>query len=224
MYMESTELHFHEISSAPARPGVYAWYHRLFIPTADIDFCISALSQVQGDKKAEIVRDFLTRHVFDHYKEDPYEVRLKGKLKPTYRGHVEHTLPVSPSLVKRLAEEPGRLRTLSNVLRSSMPVFASPIYIGVAAVLRRRLQTHKRLIEQYAEAHARGVESFERPESFEDEEERSDHSFAIEVCRARRFSPNNLCVWVAECPVDPSVRIDVENVLNRINYPLCGRN
>jgi hypothetical protein len=51
-----------------------------------------------------------------------------------------------------------------------------------------------------------------------------DHSFAREVATTRRFTAYNLVAHVMEMPTDEDLRIDMENLLNRINYPLCGRN
>jgi hypothetical protein len=47
--------------------------------------------------------------------------------------------------------------------------------------------------------------------------------FANQVI-ARNFDPTNLFVHVAEVNVDTGEHNDLENILNRINYPIFGRN
>jgi hypothetical protein len=50
------------------------------------------------------------------------------------------------------------------------------------------------------------------------------HTFAHEAMVIRRFDPNDLWVNVLQTALDHEITYSVENILNRINYPLCGRN
>jgi hypothetical protein len=88
----------------------------------------------------------------------------------------------------------------------------------MAINLNNRLCRHKNLIERYKAAASRSV-SDEPFDALDDK----DHSFAREVVR-RGFSTNGLAVAVRVIDAPESVHVDAENVLNRINYPLCGRN
>ena len=149
---------------------------------------------------------------------------MKGRLKPTYAGRLHHQSPVSESLVARIVEQPHRLHELKRMLLDTVPP-SSPIYIGVAKNLRNRLGQHKKLIEQFRNALSIDESCKLTALSTEDEEDLRDHSFAYEVCSLRRLNVTRLfvCTLLAY-PVDEGIRIDLENVLNRINFPLCGRN
>jgi hypothetical protein len=81
---------------------------------------------------------------------------------------------------------------------------------------------HVRLIESLHQlkASAVGIGTVITPTS---EEDRNDHKFAHEVSMIREFSTSSLVVNTLELSIDDSIRYDLENILNRINYPLCGR-
>lgn len=214
--LEQKLLRFHEVEEAPAGPGVYAWYCHFRIADRDVEDLLASLPTVQDRDSA--VRAFLAAHLFGPFRETPYSVRMTGPLKPQYQGEIAHAEPISPALVSRIAATPARLRTLSGVLACAVPWFASPIYIGCSIALRRRLRGHTRLMQQLRE----GLEPLPHPE---DTETATDHSFARDAIVHRRLDPNEL--WVAVMPVeglDRDTALDVENVLNRINFPLCGRN
>jgi predicted GIY-YIG superfamily endonuclease len=218
--MTAREYSFHELGQAPSGPGIYAWYHKLRLSIHDVDTCAKRIAAAQVEERVVIARDFLEKFVFSHYAEASYDVRVAGRLKPTYEGQISHIQPISESLTARIAEDPERLHAIREVLQETTPSFASPIYIGVAANLRQRLKTHKMFIERYSQARA----EVELTEYEADEESSIAHSFAAEVCHQRRFASFNLYAHVFECEINPEIRIDLENILNRINYPLCGRN
>jgi hypothetical protein len=56
-----------------------------------------------------------------------------------------------------------------------------------------------------------------------DGDEEADLSFAKDVAR-RGLVPGRLVVFVATTQTGGDEYKDVENLLNRINFPLCGRN
>jgi hypothetical protein len=211
----------HELKQAPEGPGVYSWYYAQELSDRDIEDVIrDVLALTDVDERTGMIESFLGRHLFRYYREAPYDVSITGAMKPSYAGRIDHQAPVSSTLVLRLSENPERLRGLKQLLRSAVPHFASPIYIGVAASLRQRLLRHKALIEKYS--NARSLDDL-TPET-DEPEDAIVHSFAREVCVDRRMITPNLIVYAMECRVDPDLRYDVENLLNRINYPLCGRN
>jgi hypothetical protein len=86
------------------------------------------------------------------------------------------------------------------------------MYIGMSEGLRTRLKRHKSLIEKFGEL----------PDS-DSEEGQRDQSFAREI-RARNIPPSRLFVVATVIPDLPGVYVDIENILNRIHYPLLGRN
>lgn len=212
--MQASEMfRFHEVHRAPARAGVYAWYCRFHLTTRDIQDCIDSLPSEDGARRKELA-SFLARFLFDTFTEADYDVSLTGQLKPTYRGRISQTSSISPGLLERLSANPSLLHELAGVLANAVPNFAAPIYIGSALNLRQRLRQHVNLMTKYLDA------------SSTVEEATSDaaHSFAHEVARVRKLDPNDLWFTCMICDIDPGFRFVVENVLNRINYPLCGRN
>lgn len=212
-----------EIDDTPDETGVYAWYYRHTLADFDINKLIGDLGALpatptkQADARARVT-EFLQKHLFRAFTEEPYDAILRGPLKPTYQGKVANVATISPDLVDRVVAEPARLWTLKKVLEEAVPEFASPVYIGMAVNLNARLLRHKSLIDRYMAAAGRPIDD-EPLDSLES----NDHSFAREVVR-RGFSPNGLAVAVRVIDAPESVHVDAENILNRINYPLCGRN
>jgi hypothetical protein len=204
-----------EIDLAPETPGVYAWYSRLAISKADIDAIVNSVNEAKlsGDAKArEAVEDALDRFIFSPYRETPYQVALRGQLKPKFSGEVMHEPSKSESLVGRLAANPERFRAISDILKTAAPWFTAPLYIGMAINLRSRLKQHKNKIVELRDIQGHG--------SVDDV---TEAGFANQVV-ARNFDPTNLFVHIAEVNVDTGEHNDLENILNRINYPIFGRN
>jgi hypothetical protein len=212
-----------EIGDVPPEPGVYAWYYRPEITDFDLQQIVQTVTTLkengQEAKAAESVRSFLQDNIFRYFKEQPYQTVMRGPLKPKYEGLLEHMPSLSEDLVRRLVEDPRRLRTIKQVLEASAPHFASPIYIGMSERLRTRLARHKKLIEKYENEPV--IER--RPEDLTPEGERRDQSFAQEI-RARNIPPARLFVVVHVIEGVKDEYVDIENILNRIHYPLLGRN
>ena len=124
---------------------------------------------------------------------------LQGRLKPPYEGEVHNQFRISSSLVQRIAEEPERLLKLKALLFESVPIFASPIYIGVSKDLRQRLLRHKSLIEKFVNAAAIGASELDTEE---EPDEEAAHSFAREVASMRKFSTANLVVYTFSIEID----------------------
>lgn len=218
MSFGSCLLEFHQIGTAPAKPGIYAWYYRQVISDRDLKDLNIRLVGVNEAKKRELLQDFLLRHVFGAFVLPPYRAEMKAPLEPLFCGQLEHHQEVSKSLLDRLCADPNRLRVIKRVLEAAVPEFASPIYIGMSDNLCTRLRTHKSLIERYASAE---VHITDAPST--DDQTKRDHSFAREVIE-RRLSLNGLLVAIRPIEGEASEQADVENVLNRINFPICGRN
>lgn len=208
-------LTWSEIDLAPETPGVYAWYSRLVISKADIDAIVKKVNEAKlsSDAKArEEVEDALDRFIFSPYRETPYQVALRGQLKPKFSGEVAHEPSRSESLVGRLAANPERFRAISDILKTAAPWFTAPLYIGMAINLRSRLKQHRNKIVELRDLQGHG--------SIDDA---AEAGFANQVV-ARNFDPTNLFVHIAEVNVDTGEHNDLENILNRINYPIFGRN
>lgn len=208
-------LTWSEIDLAPETPGVYAWYSRLVISKADIEAIVKRVNEAKliGEAKArEEVEDALDRFIFSPYRETPYQVALRGQLKPKFSGEVAHEPGRSESLVGRLAANPERFRAISDILKTAAPWFTAPLYIGMAINLRSRLKQHRNKIVELRDLQGHG--------SIDDA---TEAGFANQVV-ARNFDPTNLFVHIAEVNVDTGEHNDLENILNRINYPIFGRN
>lgn len=208
-------LRWSEIDTAPETSGVYAWYSRLAISKADVAAIIKNVKEAQhkGEREArQIVEEALDRFVFGPFRESPYQVTLRGPLKPKYSGPVEHEPAKSESLVGRLASDPERLRPIADILKGAAPWFTAPLYIGMAIDLRQRLRQHRDKISQLREHDG----NLNADDSYE-------AGFARQVV-ARNFDPTNLFVFYTEIEVESSEHNDIENLLNRINFPIFGRN
>lgn len=217
-----------EIKEIPNKPGIYAWYYNPELTEFDIDKTIINLKESKGNINDsalyKIVKDFLEEYIFKYFLEDPYNVLLKGALKPEYNGQIEHVSNISDSLINRIINEPEKLRTIKNVIENSAPFFASPIYIGMSESLNRRLVKHKRLIEQYLDKKSKNINYFrDHILSDNSNKEYRDKGFAFQICK-RNIVPTKLFVMVKIIDDSTESYLDIENILNRIHYPLLGRN
>ena len=220
----STTYLWTEISSVPQKPGVYAWYYLPEITDFDLQQTIDRIKTYRdhGDEETALksIEDFLETFVFRYFQEEPYQAILRGSLKPRYEGAIEHKPELSEKLIERIVEEPERLITIKQVLEKSAPEFASPIYIGMSENLSSRLRRHKRLIEKYSEQLLSRT-SLQRTDA--KEAENRDESFAMRIC-SRNIPPTRLFVSINILENVGKRYVDIENILNRIHYPLLGRN
>ena len=213
-------LAFNEVDSAPAEPGVYAWYYRQVITAFDLNSLLSSLAESDERQKHELVRAFLERHVFRAFESPSYHAEIRAPLAPSYAGELTHRTEITKELIDRICKSPERLRVIKEVLEAAVPEFATPIYIGMSKDLRARLRAHKRLIDAHKKVEGRvGASMISLPPDAKPE----DRSFASEVVR-RKLGLNGLVVAVRPIKSSDKEHVDVENVLNRINYPICGRN
>lgn len=205
-------LSWFELPQAPATPGVYAWYARIFVSDADLEQFERNIeaAKAAGSGADIVVTDMLERFVFHPFHETDYEVNVLGPLKPAYSGTLQHRPNVSRSLIDRLVDQPERFRELAKLLEAVVPNFTAPLYIGMARNLHDRLNRHRSLIEQFSEG---------RPELVKD----SESGFARQVV-ARRLPRTKLTVAITEFQTAAAEPQDLENILNRINFPIFGRN
>jgi hypothetical protein len=214
-----TQLPWNRIHDAAPRPGIYSWYYEPYIGDYDVDKTISDVLQLRNQNDlvgaAGLLRSFLQQNLFSYFRQDAYQVELKGPLKPRHVGVADHDQDVSASVIERLLEDPERLRPLRDVLKQSTPYFASPLYVGMSDCLRTRLLRHKHLIH-----HFRSQSGPANPENSPADEEAG---FAQRVAH-RRIPPDRLFVVTCEIPSVGSLNVDAENLLNRMFYPILGRN
>ncbi|TVS03682.1 MAG: hypothetical protein EA407_06325 [Rhodobacteraceae bacterium] len=218
-----TRYQWSEVPTIGDVPGIYAWYYMPEITQFDIGKLIESVHChiSKGDRAAghKQIETFLEQFIFSYFSEEPYETIMRGPLKPTYEGQLHHRPSVSAALIERLLDDPERLRTVKAVLETSAPDFASPIYIGMSEKLGRRLKHHRKLIEKYR---AKRPEATFTPVS-EPKTDQRDQSFARQIAE-REINPQRLFVMIRLINAGTNHYVDLENILNRIHYPLLGRN
>lgn len=216
------QFRWREINQVPHEGGVYAWYFTPELTEYDsTEFVTQVLAtKALDDKDASVryIEQFLEQHIFHYFIEQPYKAEVSGPLKPRYFGMLQHQPALSNTLVQRLIEKPERIKAIRQILASSVPNFSSPIYIGMSKDLGKRLARHKALIEKYQETPTLVVNI----ETMLEEDQR-DHSFAKEAC-ARGIPPSLLSVIIEPVVGIADEWVDIENILNRIHFPLLGRN
>lgn len=198
--------------------GVYAWYYTNKISLFDIKSLIQVLgitdSSVDRSKKIE---DFIREFVLLPYEETPFNVTISGKLKPRYTGELFHEQTVTDLLVSKISCNPNLLFDIRKMLATIDYSFMSPLYIGMASNLVVRILKHKFLIEQYGNT---GIPAEIDCDNVED---KRDHDYASRVVK-RKLTETNLYVVLKEIDKEYSLHNITENILNRINYPILGRN
>jgi len=215
MTFERLLLQWAEIENAPQAPGVYAWYFRPHFTERDISQLTESIAAPERSAAApSIVAEFLNKHLFDYFTDAPYDVAISGQLKPRYAGKVFQTFHPSPDLVLRIASDPDRLRMLNGVFSEMIPDFSSPLYIGMSDDLHSRLVSHKIKISRMLESDDSELNG---------DGDTSDHSFAREVVR-RGIPTIRLQVRLLVSEQLRNIAADPENLLNRINYPILGKN
>ena len=196
----------------PATPGLYAWYLKLEISEADINYFIEQSRDKPSDDKISDLKKFLVAQLVKPLSPPSYTVDMKGKLQPEYTGIIEYVSSIDEKVLLRLAENQEKLTSCLKYLGQMSPAFASPLYIGMAKNLRVRIKGHCRLIEQEA------PNFLDLPVDWVEE----DASFAKEINK-RGIEITSLMLNVMEIhdpEVDPR---DIEYLMNRIMFPILGK-
>ena len=137
-----------EVDLAPPSPGIYAWYARLALAENDWKPRVRGNTDAAASDLTAAVSDYCRVH-----HPCPVHLRGDGSYGLNWSGTLSRESVVDDGshhpdsrLDKGLGDipmDPNKRRILSNLLRASAPVFASPLYIGVATNLRVRLNEHK---------------------------------------------------------------------------------
>lgn len=208
---------WHEMHDVPSSAGMYAWYMSPRVAKADLKSANTAMLAVR--QIAEKLRFPETSLSLDGH----LSLALSGQLAHEHIGKVREF----PSTFRQVVDTQTGRDFLGAVLSQVTPMFCSPLYIGVSSSLLRRLQQHRKIIEELS-----ALREYV-PSSAVDGEDalNRDYSFGQEVAR-RRIDPNALSVCVIT--VDHVVRTEgelfarqsvegIETLLNRIFYPIFGR-
>lgn len=210
-----------ELGGVPTGSGIYAWYYRPELTERDIKDAIRTIESEKAagreDEAGKAVQKFLNERLFKYFEEDSYKVHVHGSLKPRYEGLLDHASIVPNTLVERVVGNPNRLWQVKSVLEAGIPEFSSPLYIGMSKNLAQRIHQHKRLIERY-----RSVGYLE-PNVASSGKSARDTGFAISVCN-KGMAPSRLVVYCHIIRADSNEYLDIEYLLNRLHFPLMGRN
>ncbi len=211
--MNSVKWNLINTSTIDKKSGLYAWYYDLSIGDHDIKKLIELLeSNINISDNYKSVSDFLEKNFFIFFKEDNYKTKITGKLMPTFVGDLLHVEQCSESLVNKIVNSPTVLWDIKKIINEISVGFSSPIYIGMSENLQSRINNHKRLIEKFKNERI-------RIDNFDDR----DENFAARII-SRGMIETNLRVVVKYVSSDKNIHNLMENLLNRVNYPILGRN
>lgn len=207
-------LRFSQVTteSIENKSGVYAWYYKVSLGDADIQKLIDSLKHLDEYQKSVAVEDFLNRHFYQFFKEANYQASITGKLMPAFKGELAHIDQSSASLKSQLLTSPELLWEIKSFIKDLDVDFSSPIYIGMADNLNVRLNNHKRLIDKFKKEKVTN-------DNFDDR----DENFAARVA-SKQMLTKNLYVSIKTVESDSRLHTTLENLMNRINYPVLGRN
>jgi hypothetical protein len=152
-FVEPTRLGALHVDRAPTGPGIYAWYVQIALSETDWLPRLQGGIDVAGNDLTSALNDYVRVH-------QPGPIALRGlaSYHMAWTGEIRQQSvsdAAEPSSGTRLdlqlaatSEDPQGRRLLSALLRAAPPVFASPLYIGVAINLRQRLNEHKKSFEE----------------------------------------------------------------------------
>ncbi|OZD87677.1 hypothetical protein CH260_24745 [Rhodococcus sp. 05-2256-B2] len=141
-----------ELDMAPDVPGIYAWYAKVALSERDWE------PRLRGDR--DLATFELNRAIMDYvnvHRTGPVHMAGPGKYGLNWSATLNREsaadldeVTETSRLGLRLAEvsaNPEQRRLLADLLLAASPIFASPLYIGVATNLRGRLAEHKKAYE-----------------------------------------------------------------------------
>ncbi|MBN4927159.1 hypothetical protein IEU95_09965 [Hoyosella rhizosphaerae] len=141
------------MDDAPSAPGIYAWYARMQTGSEDWKIRTQDGRDVSTDAFADLLRQYASYH-------QPRPIPLRGEA--SYGGRWAGSLALeqpldfisemrsngedlpdeASDLYDTISSESGR-KILATMLDQAIPVFSSPMYIGVAKDLNDRLLRHR---------------------------------------------------------------------------------
>jgi len=199
----------------PTTSGIYAWYYRNKIGNADINDIENKLLNISGKlEKKKFLESVFQKLIFDKFNEEPYSAKISGKLKPTYIGCLSHEYSLSGTFIDRLLGNEESVKDVLKELNEIDVMFSSPIYIGMATNLLQRVLKHK---DGIISAKAKVNDITDYPVDVD------ENSFANRFTN-RNLDSTNLYLTFKEINSEKKIHNSMEYILNRVNYPLLGRN
>lgn len=212
-------LNWSQIAKAPNKAGVYAWYFRPELTKYDLKSLYIHLSSSEDELfKKKLIKDFLMERLFKYFKQTSYKVDLSGQLKAKYHGEITHEQEISDSLISRIYDKPNRLEAIIKILEESSPLFASPLYVGMSGNIQERLIQHTNIIKKIKDSYRNA-----RIYSSDDDLSIEEKNFAQRVVE-KEIPTNRLFVAFQITSDVEDVHVDIENIINRLYYPILGRN
>lgn len=228
-------LSFSDVFNAPQMPGLYAWYSILGLGNADLI--------IESQTRSAL------RRQTSRYKPNALESEVKGNLGARWKGQLadvsmddlskllegsepELNQGVSQAKQQRgtrlmqALEDHASRQALVNTLEKSIPMFLSPLYVGISENLNSRLQSHVNAYRSFSKN--RSVVTLEENE-LDDTDEAAGRSFATRAVNAG-FKEDNLQVFLLpfenQFDLNPAqirnVISGVEYLLNRWTKPTLG--
>lgn len=229
-----------DLASVPTLPGLYAWYS--VIDAGPPDWEARILEGI--DQGAKHSRTVLKSHTAKHRGPDlaidaqgGFSTTWRGTISDASNGSLQQILDPDPSVMppewnegaepklQATLDSPRRRRQLFNILLASSPVLTSPLYIGVAKNLNKRLYQHTQMLIKLSSALRKSSDEFDKVLA----NPKLKNQFAVRAVE-RRLSLDDLEVWVLPLESDEHdiqeircIAEAAEWLLNRWHRPVLGR-
>ena len=230
------------IDSAPESPGLYAWYIEFQAGRRDWEMRVEDGKDSAVSGFSEILRRYEAQHEdvpIDLGGRSSYDTVWTGSLRKLEKaaqgdndsdtvaeevldGNFDQINEPRPGVGS--VDSEGKRQLYTNLLRSAIPVFAAPAYIGVTDNLKKRLITHRRDFTRASE--------WIRDHPGDAERMRSSGKTFGSRAAARGIALENLTVWVLDAAEIDSQATDTqlrqvsgsaEHLLHKIFAPVLGR-
>lgn len=198
-------------------PGIYAWYCSPYISdelSGKLEKFIEKSAEEKSTTFSEEDRK-MAKSVFKEYlapfERDDYTVKLEGKLMAKYEGTIQHKFVTNNDTLDKFLSCVSNSKSLDIIKKSveskSIPVFASPVYIGMAKNLKNRIEHHIKVVNDENDDNKLG----------------DDLEFGKRI-NNKDIEKDRLIVYLQKIDCDEQEYELSEYLLNRINYPLLGGN
>ena len=193
-----------EVGRASNSPGLYAWYGVMVAGPPDWQMNIEQGTDHGEENSRKLLRSYTARH---HGPE--LEIQATGGFSTVWQGQINDSSNLdlqdvlaaplnnaeadgnvpAPKLQRTLSS-PNARKLLFKALQASSPIFASPLYIGVAENLSKRLEQHAKMLFKLWHVYSNDPAKFEKVL----DSQRFKGQFAVRAVQ-RGFSPDTVEVW-----------------------------
>jgi hypothetical protein len=233
MKFQISELHhLDDVDEAPERLGLYVWYARLSVGTADWDERETSCNAKAQAQLQKVLRDHTIKFKQQALQLDAlanFSTRWSGGLEPAsaessnYEAN-DSQLGTTDKLIASSTASNQTREALLTLFDNAFPIFSSPLYIGLAIEqsIRSRLKQHRNKIRRHWDNASKDPEYISKikPDSFADR--------AIKV----GFSPRDLYFYTLHIESEAGKGSEfschdllrsAEWILNRWATPILGR-